>query len=141
VYKTYVGLDVHFFVKASMFWFPLGTLLRAFGGMPLDRNNAGAAVADAVAAFDQNERFCLGLAPEGTRSKTPGWKSGFYRIADGAAVPVVFGFFDYERRVIGLGPTLTLTGDSEADLNIIRSFYSSVKGRWPEKTCPIEFSR
>ena len=141
VYKTYVGLDVHFFIKASMFWFPLGALLRALGGIPLDRKNAGAAVNEAIAGFDKNERYCFGLAPEGTRSKTPGWKSGFYRIAEGAGVPVVFGFFDYDRKVIGLGPTLTLTGDPDADLEIISSFYSSVKGRWPKKTCPIIFTR
>ncbi len=111
------------------------------GDKPLDRKKASAAVNEAIAGFDENERYFFGLAPEGTRSKTPGWKSGFYRIAEGAGVPVVFGFFDYERRIIGLGPTLTLTGDSEADLDIIRSFYSSVKGRWPKKTCPIVFTR
>ena len=141
VYTTYVGLDVKFFVKASTFWFPLGTLLRFFGGIPLDRRNAGAAVNEAIAAFDQNEHLYFGLAPEGTRGKTPGWKSGFYRIAEGAGVPVVFGFFDYERKIIGLGPSLTLSGDSDADLDIIRSFYSSVSGRCPEKTCPIVFTR
>ena len=141
VYKTNVGLDVKFFVKASMFWFPLGALLRSFGGIPLDRKNASAAVNEAIAAFDENERFCFGLAPEGTRSKTAGWKSGFYRIAEGAGVPVVFGFFDFERKVIGLGPTLTLSGDSDADMQIIRSFYSSITGRRPETTSPIVFTR
>jgi hypothetical protein len=119
----------------------LGTLLRAFGAIPLNRQQAGSSVREAIAAFNDNDQFYFGLAPEGTRSKTPGWKSGFYRIAEGAGVPVIFGFFDYNRKRLGLGPMLTLTGDRDADLEIIRSFYSATSGRWPEKTCPIVFAR
>jgi 1-acyl-sn-glycerol-3-phosphate acyltransferase len=140
VYITAIGLKVRFFVKDSMFWFPLGTLLRAFGAIPLNRQKAGSSVREAIAAFNDNDQFYFGLAPEGTRSKTPGWKSGFYRIAEGAGVPVIFGFFDYNRKRLGLGPMLTLTGDRDADLEIIRSFYSATSGRWPEKTCPIVFA-
>ncbi len=141
VYITAIGLEVKFFVKDSMFWFPLGALLRAFGAIPLNRKKPGSSVNEAIAEFDRHEQFYFGLAPEGTRSKTPGWKSGFYRIAEGAGVPVVFGFFDYSNRRLGLGPTITLTGDKDADLEIIRSFYSSLEGRCPEKTCPIIFTR
>jgi 1-acyl-sn-glycerol-3-phosphate acyltransferase len=141
VYKTAIRTNISWFVKDSMFWFPLGTLLRAFGGIPLDRRNAGSAVNEAIAAFDRNERFYFGLAPEGTRSKTRGWKSGFYRIADGAAVPVVCGFLDYRNRVLGLGPVVTLTGDMQADLRIFRAFYASIEGRWPDKASPVEMLR
>ena len=141
VYKSYVGLEVNFFVKDTMFWFPLGALLRAFGGIPLDRKNAASAVNGAIAAFNENQRFCFGLAPEGTRSKTRGWKSGFYRIAEGAGVPVFCCFFDYEKRTIGLGPMITLTGNASADLAITESFYSSIHARWPEKASPVKFVR
>ena len=141
VYITAIGLKVKFFVKESMFWFPLGSLLRAFGAIPLDRSKPGSSVGQAIAGFNENEEFYFGLAPEGTRSKTPGWKSGFYRIAEGAGVPIILGFFDYNRKRLGVGPMMTLTGDREADLDIIRSFYSATSGRWPEKTCPIVFTR
>ncbi len=141
VFKVYVGLDAHFFVKKSMFWFPLGNLLRFFGAVPLNREHAGSAVSQAIAAFDANERYYLGLAPEGTRSRMRGWKSGFYRIAEGANVPVVLAFLDYGNRRLGLGPMITLTGDKEADMAIVRSYYESVSGRWPEKTGPISLSR
>lgn len=140
VYRTFIGLEVHWFAKESMFWFPLGNLLRAFGAMPLNRTRAGSAVTEAIAAFDENETFYLGLAPEGTRGKTRGWKSGFYRIAEGANVPVVFGFLDYGNKRLGLGPTLTLTGDKDADMTICRSFYASISGHCPEKTCPVELA-
>ena len=141
VYITYIGLEVKFFVKDSMFWFPMGALLRSFGAIPLDRRNARSSVNEAIAEFDRNDSFYFGLAPEGTRSHTPGWKSGFYRIAEGAGVPIVLGFFDYKTKRLGLGPTMTLTGDKEADMAIIRSFYSSVDGRHPNKVGPIEFSQ
>lgn len=141
VYKVYVGLDLRFFVKDSMFWFPMGALLRFFGAIPLDRKRAKSAVDEAIAAFDDNESFYFGLAPEGTRSKTRGWKSGFYRIAEGANVPVVIGFLDYEKRRLGIGPAVTLTGDKEADVGILRSFYSSISGRWPEKASPVDLTR
>jgi len=141
VYTTSIGLKVKFFVKDSMFWFPMGNLLRAFGGIPLDRKNARSSVSEAIAEFDHCDQFYFGLAPEGTRSHTPGWKSGFYRIAEGANVPIIFGFFDYGTKRIGLGPMMTLTGDQEADLAIIGSYYTAVEGRWPEKTSPILFTR
>ena len=140
VYMVATGLRVKFFIKKSLFWFPLNILLRGLGGIPLDRGKAGRAVDQAVALINDNEEIYLGLAPEGTRSLKPGWKSGFYRIAEEAGVPILLAFFDYENKRLGIGPMYTLTGDPEGDLAIIRSFYeSSSAGRWPEKTCPIEF--
>ena len=139
VYKVAVGLDVKFFIKESLFWFPLSVLLRGLGGIPLNRGQAGKAVSQAVDAINSSERFFFGLAPEGTRSRTPGWKSGFYRIAEAANVPVVFGFFDYKNKRLGIGPMLTLTGNMDADLGIIRSFYETCEGRWPEKASPVVF--
>ena len=141
VYITYIGLDAHWFIKKSMFWFPLNKLLTFFGAVPLNRERGGSAVSEAIAAFDKNEQFFLGLAPEGTRRKMQGWKSGFYRIAEGANVPVVLGFLDFGSRRLGLGPIVTLTGDRDADMAILESFYSSVSGRWPEKTGPIKLAR
>jgi len=141
VYKLAYGLDVKFLVKGTLFWFPLSLLLRGMGGVPLSPGKANMAVKQAVEAFNNNESYLLGLSPEGTRSKTKGWKTGFYRIAEGAGVPVVFGFFDYANRRLGFGPEMTPTGDMQADLAICRSFYASVEGRWPDKTSPVQFVR
>jgi len=139
VYMVATGLRVKFFIKESMFWFPLNILLHGLGGIPLNRGRARRAVDQAVALINENEKIFFGLAPEGTRSKKPGWKSGFYRIAEDANVPVFLCFFDYTEKRLGVGPMLTLSGDQDADLAIIRSFYEPVTGRWPEKTSPIVF--
>lgn len=139
VYKVAIGADVHFFAKKSLFWFPLGTILRALGGIPLDRSRASSAVQQAIEKFGQEDRFYFGLAPEGTRTRKPGWKSGFYRIATGANVPIYLGMLDFSNKRIGIGPRLDLTGDQDKDLEAIRAFYADIKGRWPDKASPIRF--
>ena len=107
-YKVAIRLEVHWFAKESLFWFPLGALLRSFGAVSLDRKRAGSAVTRATSLFRDNEQYYFGLAPEGTRSRADYWKTGFYRIAEAAEVPVILGFLDYGRRRIGLGPTMSL---------------------------------
>lgn len=139
VYKVAMRLDIHFFAKESLFWFPLSTLLRALGGIPLDRKRAASAVDQAIEKFRNNESFYFGLAPEGTRSRADHWKSGFYRIAEGADVPVVLGFLDYGKRRIGIGPTLRLSGDWHKDLEFCQAFYKDVQGRRPEMAGPVTF--
>ena len=139
VYRVAVQLDIHFFAKESLFCFPLNVVLRALGGIPLDRKRAGSAVDQAIEMFRTKESFYFGLAPEGTRSRVDHWKSGFYRIAVGADVPVVLGFLDYGKRRIGIGPTLKLSGDWHEDLDFCRDFYSNIEGRWPDKAGPVTF--
>jgi len=139
VYIVSVGLKVHFFAKHSLFWFPLSTLLRALGAVELDRKRAGSAVQQAVDMFENQDSYYFGLAPEGTRKKKPGWKSGFYRIAEAADVPVYLGFLDFKHKRVGIGPRLDLSGNQDADLAVLKNFYGEIQGRWPEKTSPIRF--
>lgn len=138
-FKVAVGLNVSFFAKKSLFWFPLGNLLRWFGAIELDRGRAINTVQQAIDEFNSHESFYLGLAPEGTRALKPGWKSGFYRIAVGANVPVYLGFLDFRNKRVGIGPKIELSGDPETDLAVFREFYSGIEGRWPEQTSPIIF--
>ena len=60
-YKVAIGVDIRFFAKQSLFWFPLGTLLRGLGGVPLNRNRATSAVDQAVAMFDAHETLYFAL--------------------------------------------------------------------------------
>lgn len=139
IYKVSVGLDIRFFAKASLFWFPLGTLLRGLGGIPLNRNEPGSAVKKAVDGFRESDSFYFGLAPEGTRSLRPHWKTGFYRIATEAKVPVILGFLDYRNKRIGFSESIRLSGDPAADMARIGAYYETVTGRWPEKASPVRF--
>ena len=80
------------------------------------------------------------LAPEGTRKKTDHWKSGFYRIARDAGLPIVPGFIDSKTRTLGLGPALELSGDVSADMDVLRAFYEGKKGVRPGQESTIRIS-
>ena len=95
-------LNFSFFGKHTLFRGPLGWILRSLGGIPLDRSRNQSFVRQAVSWFENSERFALGVAPEGTRKLTRGWKTGFYYIALQARVPVVLGYVDYSRQEAGL---------------------------------------
>ena len=104
-----------------------------------DAHAPGNAVEQAVELLKGGSPVLFALAPEGTRTYRDHWKTGFYRIARKADVPVVLAFLDFGRKRIGLGPTIYLTGDPEADLEVIRGHYADVRGRVPEKASAIRF--
>ena len=118
--------------KDSLFRGPLGPFYRRMGGIPIDRSSRSNVVEQAVRAFQRSEKMVMTIPPEGTRRRTDRWKTGFYYIALGANVPLVFGFIDFEHRVVGFGPTLMPSGDIEADVAIIRDLYKDIKGKFPE---------
>jgi 1-acyl-sn-glycerol-3-phosphate acyltransferase len=119
-------------VKDSAFFFPLGIIVRWFGGIPIDRERRGNVVAQAIEEFRKDEPLFLAVSPEGTRGRADHWKTGFYHIACGAGVPIVFGYIDFRRKVAGLGPTFYPTGDIEADFFEFAKFYASVTPKYPE---------
>ena len=92
-------------------------------------------MAEVVARFDEDIELRLAVPPEGTRGKVNYWKSGFYHIARAAHVPIGLSFLDFERRQTGIGLMLDPTGDVAADMDVIRAFYSDIKGRRPDKQC------
>ena len=141
VYKIAIGVEIHFFAKHTLFWFPLGTLLRSLGGIPLDRSQAASAVDKAVEMFGTHKSFYFGLAPEGTRSLTGGWKTGFYRIARGASVPVYLGVIDYRNKKIGMQKRVLLSGNVDEDMEICANHYAEIEGRHPENASPVRFER
>jgi 1-acyl-sn-glycerol-3-phosphate acyltransferase len=131
------GIRISWFIKREAFFFPLGVLIRAVGGMPIDRSARRNVVAEAVDQFQQNEQLILAVPPEGTRGKAEGWKTGFYHIAHGAGVPIVLGYLDYRRKVAGLGPAFVTTGDIEADFRVFDEFYAGVTPKYPEHRGPV----
>ena len=131
-------LRFSYFGKDTLFVGPLGLILRATGGMPLDRSKNQGLVAQAVAKFDESETFAMGVAPEGTRQYTPGWKTGFYYIALEAHVPVLLGFIDYSRKEAGLlDEVLVPTGDIKRDFEILARLYADKAPRHPQKRGPV----
>ena len=87
--------------------------------------------------FNESEKFVLAIAPEGTRHKKDYWKSGFYHIALNAHVPIILAFIDYASKSGGAGPLIYPSGDLEKDMSIIRDFYRTVQGKYPENTSSV----
>ena len=120
--------------KDSLFRWPFASLFRWFGVIPTDRKKSTNVVERMIKLFRESEKLILVVAPEGTRKKVKYWKTGFYYIAMGAGVPIVLAFVDYRRKVGGPGPVFTPTGDIDADIEVIRSFYDNIVGKYPEKS-------
>ena len=116
--------------KEQIFKPPFRGLMMWLGGLPVDRAKSSNLVAASIEAL-QVARGPLQLIvpPEGTRGKTRFWKTGFYYIALGAQVPIVMAYMDYEKKVSGLGPVFLPTGDVDADMAAIKSFYAPFKGK------------
>lgn len=123
-------LDIYWMGKASLFRFPIGGLMRWLGGIPVNREQSNNLVAtSAQALMDADRPVQLVIPPEGTRSKTRHWKTGFYYIALAANVPVLMAYMDYSRKISGIGPMLVPTGDIENDMQVVKNFYAPFKGK------------
>ncbi len=107
------------------------------GGIPVDRSRASGVVDQTVAAFTAAERLVLVITPEGSRERRSHWKGGFYRIAVGAAVPLVLVGVDGASKTIRVGPSLTLRGDVAAEMDQIRGFFTGYGGLKPDRVGPI----
>ncbi len=125
--KLALGLDIRILGKDSLFRIPvLGLVLQRMGVIPVDRSASHGVVEQSAALFRQHPRFWYGLAPEGTRRKVQRWKTGFWKIAKAADVPVLPAYFHYGRRVVGIGPPFHLGDDMDADIARIQAWYRTV---------------
>ena len=131
LYKFAIGLQANWVGKDTLFRWPLGPVFRRIGGVPVNRRERSGFVQALLEEFGRRETMWLALAPEGTRSRTDHWKSGFYRIAVAAGLPVGLGFIDYATRTVGIDTYVTMTGDAGADMARLREFYASKRGRLP----------
>ena len=124
-----LGLRVVFLGKHTLFTWPLGSVMRWLGGVPVNRREARGVVDETVEMFAARDQMILGLAPEGTRGSVDRWRTGFYYVALESGVPIVPVAFDYSRRVIRFCERFDPTGDLENDLRVLKSFFSGIEGR------------
>lgn len=127
--KLALGLEIRVLGKAQLFRWPLGPLMRRLGVIPIDRSAPQGTVGQAAALIRASDRIWYALAPEGTRRRVERWKTGFWKIAHEAGVPILPAYFHYPERVIGLGPLFRTGDDMEADLAALREWYRPWQGR------------
>lgn len=127
-----LGVKVHFLAKKELFFFPLGFLLKVWGGYPVDRQHKSNKVEQVVQLFQENENLKLAITPEGTRGPVTRWKEGFYYIAYQAKIPIVMVGFDYSRKELQIQPAFWPTGDIDKDFLHFIAYAKTVKGRYPK---------
>ena len=135
LYYRSVGGKALCMVKKELFFPPLGWIIRAMGGIPVDRKNPGLLVRSVLAEMEKTEKFHLAIAPEGTRKPVKRWKTGFHYLARKADIPVYLGYFDWKTKRVGRGQRVELTDDAAADLQRIQQIYEDMHltGQPPEK--------
>ena len=124
-------LPMRWLGKHTLFTSWRAPIMRALGGIPVDRSDPSTVVDEVVARVHAGEVFGLVVTPDGTRGAHTHWKSGFYRIARTTGLPVVLGYVDRTTMSTGLGPTIELTGDVGSDMDRIREFYADKAGYHP----------
>jgi len=130
--KLKLGITIRFLGKDSIFFWPLGPILRSWGGIPVERKSTHGLVAQVKTQFSQNEQLVLGLAPEGTRKKSKEWKTGFLHIAHNANVPVVPMALDYRTKTFIVMKAQYINGDTEQELIRIKSLFDKNMAKYPE---------
>ena len=126
-----LGVRVDWIGKHTLFRWPWGPFMRFLGGTPITRTEGEGVVAQIVEAMSGRDHFVLGLSPEGTRKRVDRWRTGFYHVARQAGAPILLTYFDYECKIVGIGPTFEPTGHIERDMSAIREFYRGRAGRHP----------
>ncbi len=121
-----LGITSSFFMKKEWFFFPLGAIFKAMGGVPVDRSKRKSLTDQMADEFASRDSFHLAITPEGTRKLAKEWKMGFYYIALKAGVPIQLAYIDAAKREIGIGKTVHLTGDVEKDMAEVYDFYRTV---------------
>lgn len=142
VVKWAIGVPVKFWGKDKLFRIPLfGQWLTWIGGVPVDRTAARGVVTQAVEQFQraraQDAYFWLALAPEGTRKRIPGWRSGFYQTALRAGLPLGLVRLNYAAREVHVTDFMFLSGNQSEDFKHIAAVYAAVVGRHPHNAAPI----
>lgn len=133
LYRSAEKLESNYLMKKEWFFWPLGPIFRATGGIPVYRGKKSSMTDNLAETAVREKIFRLTITPEGTRSANPKWKKGFYFIANKAQIPIALSAFDYERKLIQCTKLFETTDDIEADMKEIKEYYKDFKGKHPEK--------
>jgi 1-acyl-sn-glycerol-3-phosphate acyltransferase len=138
--KWSIGLEFRWLAKKSLFWGPMGLVMRYWGGVPVDRSAPQGATQRLAQNMLASDWCWVAITPEGTRGYKPHWKSGFYRLALAANVPVLLVYIDYRAKELGVVDYVTLTGDEEADMAAIARIYAGHEALYPQLAAPVKLA-
>lgn len=111
----------------------IGSFVKWIGGIGIDKKEGETIVEFSANLFKENKELLLVVTPEGTRERVDKWKTGFYRIARLADVPLCLSTMDYRTKTAHIFEVYNVTGDFEKCMSYIEKHYSKVTPRHPEK--------
>jgi len=130
---TISKLKPQFLIKKSWMKFPFNIIFSPLGGIGVDNKKtskkSSGVIEYMVNLFNKRKELIIMISPEGTRSKNPNWKTGFYRTAVAANVPIILGYLDYNKKIAGISEIFLPTGDINKDLLFISNFYKQFTGK------------
>lgn len=133
IYSRAEDFKINFLMKKEWFFWPLGNLFKAMGGIPVWRDKHSSMTDNLANTAIKSSQFKLCITPEGTRSYNPDWKKGFYFIALKAGIPILLYGVDYQKKIIECTKVFIPTGDFDKDIVEIKQYYSSFVGKYPQK--------
>lgn len=119
-----LGIKITIFGKHTLFKTPLKPLLEWIGVIPVNRSIQQGTTQQIIDFIDTQNQIWVGMAPEGTRKQAVTFRSGFYRIAVGANLPIVMFAFDYDHKTIYCLGVFQPTGNYDQDLEQILNLYA-----------------
>jgi 1-acyl-sn-glycerol-3-phosphate acyltransferase len=135
-FAAILGLDVKisYFGKYTLFKQPLlGRFLKYMGGIPVNKNKPGSGlVKEAIENIGKLKGTLIAMAPEGTRSKTERWRTGFLRIAKAVDAKIFVAAFDFKTKRIVLDKFFQPSDDMQKDLENLKIYYQQFTGKIPE---------
>ncbi|MBR2253188.1 MAG: 1-acyl-sn-glycerol-3-phosphate acyltransferase [Prevotella sp.] len=132
LYSRAEGLRINYLMKKEWFFWPLGPIFRKTGGIPVYRDKKTSMTDNLAETAKRSESFRLCITPEGTRSRNPDWRKGFYFIALKAGLPILLYGLDFDRKLIQCTKCIMPTGDVEKDMQEIKQYFADYKGKHPE---------
>lgn len=135
-FRAFTGFRIikrtgHIMIKREAFFWPLSVVLRALGGIPVDRKSPQGVVQQMVSAFNSRDDFLLAIVPEGTRKEVRTIRTGFWHIAKSARVSIICWYLDNAKKETRWLGEIIPGEDKISDLLRIRDLYEKAGYRFP----------
>ena len=128
-------IDLRYFIKSDYTEGIFGRFFKWTGAIGVTRGQKNNLTEYAIELL-QKHKMVLMVPAEGTRKRVEKWRTGFYRIAREARVPVSLGTLDYKNKCANILEVMDLTGHFEKDMQAIQEHYENIQGKYPENYNP-----
>jgi len=130
-----MGMDLKYFIKRFYTTGLHGFFFRWTGAIGVNQKKHGKLTDYAIRLLKERKMVVL-VPAEGTRKRVDKWRTGFYRIAIEAQVPISLGYLDYGKKEAGVLGTFQPSGNFEKDMAYIEAQYRDITPCHPEDYNP-----